>query len=227
MKEFNLRTDIRGPYSTDNEMICLTILIINNYFKEKNLHKVDKITESLRKIKKLETETWEYSEVSERRIPVDVEAIILSGSSAHLENGSNKPNYDAEINLIKNVDIPVLGICFGHQLIGKAFGAQLHRFTEIITGFTPMNIVEPNEIFSSWESGSKVKVCQNHIDYLKSNPKDFSTLATSKFCIVEAMKHKIKPIYGVQAHIERATDQHPDGLQILENFIKNVVEKHD
>lgn len=40
------------------------------------------------------------------------------------------------------------------------------------------------------------------------------------------MKHKAKPIYGIQAHIERATKENPDGYQIIRNFLEDVVEKH-
>ena len=80
-----------------------------------------------------------------------------------------------------------------------------------------------DEIFSSWETGTEIIVCQSHRDCLANVPDGFVWLAESESCKIEAMKHESKPIYGVQAHIERASDQNPDGWQILRNFISNVI----
>jgi len=88
-----------------------------------------------------------------------------------------------------------------------------------------VKIIDPNEIFSSWKKGAGLTLCQSHQDCLTNIPEGFVLLAESESCKIEAMKHEKKPIYGVQAHVERATNEHPDGWQILRNFISNVVVK--
>jgi len=86
-------------------------------------------------------------------------------------------------------------------------------------------VLEPDEIFHSWETGKEITVCQSHQDYVADLPSNFVRLAESDTCKIEAMKHRNKPIYGVQAHIERATDQSPDGRRVMENFVSLVVDK--
>ena len=88
-----------------------------------------------------------------------------------------------------------------------------------------LEILEPDAIFSSWKAGQEIQVVQHHKDYMSNLPSEFVCLAESETHNVEAMKHKSKPIYGVQAHIERATDEHPAGSLILKNFMLKVVEK--
>jgi gamma-glutamyl-gamma-aminobutyrate hydrolase PuuD len=89
-------------------------------------------------------------------------------------------------------------------------------------GFQTVRIVESNEIFSSWSKRDQIIVTQSHKDYLTNLPNGFVRLAESEFCKIEAIKHKKRPIYGVQAHIERTSEENSDGLQILRNFILNA-----
>jgi GMP synthase (glutamine-hydrolysing) len=51
-------------------------------------------------------------------------------------------------------------------------------------------------------------------------PEDFVRLAASEICAIEAMRHRTRPLYGVQFHPERYTDDHPDGRAILANFFR-------
>ena len=88
-----------------------------------------------------------------------------------------------------------------------------------------MKILQSNDIFSSWKDGDIVTLSQYHKDNLSDLPKDFECLAESQSCKIEAMKHLNRPIYGVQAHIERATNKNSDGLKVCKNFIESVVER--
>jgi GMP synthase (glutamine-hydrolysing) len=163
-----------------------------------------------------------FSEISQQNIPPNLEAIILSGSSALLSKQGEQRKYKAEVELITQSNKPILGICFGHQLIATAFGSKIIHGKKI-EDFQKIKILENDEIFACWESGEEISLCQNHRDYVKRIPNDFICLAESKTCI-EAMKHKDRPVYGVQAHIERTDDKNPGGLQVLQNFIFNVVD---
>jgi len=201
----------------------MTILIVNNYSKKEYVNRVDQIACALKKTGKSQCEIWSFFEINEKEISDDVEAIILSGSTAHLQNQSHLSMYTGEIEFVKQVEVPVLGICFGHQLIGKAYGSQIHALPRFIPGFKPITILEPNEIFSSWSRGEEIVLTQSHQDYLTNLPEDFVWLATSETCKIEAIKHVRKPVYGVQAHVERASKKNSDGWQVLKNFVSNVI----
>jgi len=204
----------------------MNIIIINNYFKRKNLRRVDKIADALRKLGKYNYKIFHVSEFGEKEILGEAKTVILSGSSASFVHPkADQPDYTAEVELIKKIKIPILGVCFGHQLIGKAFGSQIQDLGFLVSGFEKVEIVEPNDIFSSWGRGCEIVVDQNHRDCLDNLPEDFVLLARSQTCKIEAMKHRNKPVYGVQAHIERATDEIPYGFRVLENFISNAVER--
>ena len=208
----------------------MTTLIINNYYKPKNRNKVRQIIEALRECGERDCELKDYRNIPKQEIKGKYDAVILSGSSAHLGDPEHLSWYEEEIKLIQRINVPLLGICFGHQLIGKAFGSEIESLPESIKGFGEVEILEPDEIFSSWKRGEKITVCQSHQDYVASLPSDFICLAKSESCEIEAMKHNYKLIYGVQAHIERVSEErvweeYYDGWQILKNFFKNVVKK--
>lgn len=207
----------------------MTIIIINNYpddYSRKSVsEKLGQIELILRKTGKKKIVIWKFSEIDRQQLPDDLEAVILSGSNAHLDEATLK-NYETEIEFVKNASPPILGICFGHQLIGMAFGSKLKSLNNYIKNFQTIKIQDSNQIFSSWEKGDSVIVKQHHIDFLSELPENFICLAKSDQCTIEAMKHRTKPIYGIQAHIERATDEKPDGYQIFRNFIIEVVEKN-
>jgi GMP synthase (glutamine-hydrolysing) len=202
------------------------IIVINNYTEEKDLPKVKKIEEALNKEGKNGVIIWHFSEIGSREIPKDLEAIILSGSRAHLQNKGVYSEYDAEVDLIMKSNVPVLGICFGHQLIGKAFGANIGSLSKFLDEPQNIKVLEPNEILKSWNIGDKLRVYQSHEDFVENAPPQFIRLAESESCRIEAMKHETRPIYGIQAHIERATEDDSDGYQIIRNFLENVVERH-
>lgn len=203
----------------------MTILIINNYYKNENLSKVYQIVNALRNVGKSKHEIWSFSEINRKRILDEIKAIILSGSTAHLQDSSHLSMYKSEIRLLRRVKVPILGICFGHQLIGKAFGSQIHALPRFIHGFKSVKILEPNEIFSSWRKETEIILSQSHQDCITNLPDDFILLAQSESCKIEAITHEKKSIYGVQAHIERASHEKPDGWQILKNFISNAIAK--
>lgn len=112
-------------------------------------------------------------------------------------------------------------------MIGKAFGSEIRSLPKFVKGFKKVEIIEPDEIFSSWRNKTKIAVCQSHRDYVANLPQNFICLARSELCEIEAMKHNSKPLYGVQAHIERTTIEHRHGLQILKNFLGSVSARTD
>ena len=201
----------------------MTILIINNYYAEKDFWKAQGIADRLSGLGRDDYKVVHFTKISEKTTTPRVEAIILSGSTGNLSK-KNLLEFKAEEDVIRNSNIPVLGVCFGHQLIARTFGSEIGS-DEWVKGFKKVKIIQEDDIFASWKACEEISLCHYHQEFVKRIPADFTNLAESETCKIEAMKHKARPIYGVQAHIERAKGKNPDGLKILQNFLVNVVEK--
>jgi GMP synthase (glutamine-hydrolysing) len=153
----------------------------------------------------------------------DYDAVIISGSEDYISKGKYFKDF---LKFLKNIKIPVLGICYGHQIIAKAFGVEIiHGLEKIIKPY-PKNpeevfILNKDEIFHGLDN--KINVCESHREYVDPkylNKFGFKLLANSKSCPVEAIKHNKKPLYGVQFHIERSGKI---GEKMMDNFYKFVV----
>lgn len=121
--------------------------------------------------------------------------------------------YLSKIQWIKTIEIPVLGICFGHQLIGLLFGAFGSRMKECRDWLT-VEVFEACELFDKLPA--EIEVMEDHCESI-SIPNGFQLVASSDECVNEAMKHFTKPIFGVQFHPEVSGNH---GRIIFENFVK-------
>lgn len=205
----------------------MTFLIINNYPDPKNMGHttIDHLVETLGNL------TDEpYSVVSFREfdpslhVSSDVRCLILSGAPVGF-TPLEVEMYRSELEYLNITELPVLGICHGHQLISKAHGSNVLRGSNYILGFEKIQILEPDILFSGWKRGDRITVREVHQDYIEELPKDFQLLATSETCKVEAFKHRHRPLFGVQFHPEVTQDEetdkiYPDGLKILKNFLQ-------
>ena len=135
--------------------------------------------------------------------------IIISGSP-HLLSYDKSPT--DKFKFLKVVKIPVLGICFGLQLIALVYGAEIKNGKNT-KGDIKIEILKKDKLFSGLPSA--VEFHENHQERV-SLPKDFIYLAKSEDALVEAFKHKSKEIYGVQFHPECSGK---NGMVIFENFL--------
>ena len=138
--------------------------------------------------------------------------IIISGAPILLTQTNPKPFIKA-LNFLKTYIKPVLGICFGHQLLGILHGAQI-SLCEEDRNWQDITIEQSSTLFNYIRK--PYKMVEDHTEEV-TLPKDFKLLATSKVCKNEAMQHKIKPLFGVQFHPEVSER---GGLQLLKNFCK-------
>ena len=151
------------------------------------------------------------------------EALVLSGSGTLLYRGPPK-RYQSLIELVRTVSTPILGICFGHQLIGITFDSQIAHLGTKVEGFRPVRILETTSsakkrndpIFRSLPN--KIYVWQSHFEVVETLPIGFEILASSDESTIETMVNKKNLIYGIQFHAERYTPQYPDGQTVLRNF---------
>ncbi len=147
----------------------------------------------------------------------NLNSIILSGSPKMLSR--NEFNKDI-LEILKEVEIPILGICYGHQLLAKAFGGEIGRHAEYIEKDEEIFILDKKDIF--YNLPNKIIAKKSHQEYIikSSLKKDLEVIAFSKSCEVEAIRHKKKKIFGLQFHIERSGNI---GYEIIKNFYQRIV----
>ncbi|MFB6284943.1 MAG: GMP synthase subunit A [Halobacteria archaeon] len=138
----------------------------------------------------------------------DVDGIILSGGPS-LEDAGSSPDYLEK-------DIPVLGICLGHQVIANRLGGEVTSGE--YGGFADVDVVllEEDGLFQGL--GNSVSTWASHGDEVASLPDGFVRTAESEICGIEGMRHESKPIYGVQWHPEVSHTE--KGLDLLDNFVE-------
>lgn len=161
-----------------------------------------------------------------------IDTLVISGSGYRSVKQKDRNKFDGVTNLIKRFDKPILGVCFAHQLIGYAYGAQLSTLEKpVYDKFEQVRIIETDEIFEGYKPGEHIPLMEYHNDYVMKkglSKAGFTILADSQSCEVEAMKYNSKSIYGVQFHAERhriGREEHMEGLKIFENFYKLVVKR--
>jgi len=161
-----------------------------------------------------------YSEIHPHRISVDEvkslspSGIILSGGPMSVyDEGS--PQLDPAI---LNLGIPVLGICYGLQLICKISGGIVEPASDREYGKANLIIKEVNELFKNIRKESVAWM--SHGDYLTKLPKGFKVLAESNHSPICSIADSQRKIYGVQFHPEVAHTQ--EGEKIIWNFLFNI-----
>jgi GMP synthase (glutamine-hydrolysing) len=159
-------------------------------------------------------------------------AVVISGSEARIVNAQDRAKYQGVMKLIESCKVPLLGVCFGHQLLCSAFGAKTGTLAQpVVDRFELISVVQTGEIFSRFKQGQTITLAEYHNDYVLKESLDdagFKLLADSASCPVEAVKHKTKLFFGVQFHPERITigsETHIEGHRVLENFFVHMVKR--
>lgn len=163
-------------------------------------------------------EVRDYSTLGVNEELKQYDAIVLSGSQRKLAEIGVAESYSAEMELIRRHTRPILGICFGIQLMGLAFGEDVVNMGQKLDGYYMINVIEKEELFAGLSD--KFLVRESHEEMVTKIPYEYKLLADSLNCPIEAIKHMVLPIYGVQFHPERFDDKHPAGQMILENFFR-------
>lgn len=142
------------------------------------------------------------------------EGIILSGSYVH--NLTWEQDYFLqEVALVQTTDKPVLGICLGFELICYAYGCQLHELAERQAGAA---VVTPTgEGAKLFQGTDPIRVSESHRWNVEDVPRDLVVLARSESGI-EAVRHRTKPIYGLQFHPEDFKYA-SDGKLVFQNIL--------
>jgi GMP synthase (glutamine-hydrolysing) len=145
--------------------------------------------------------------------------IILSGGPDSLSISEREaPSIDGAI---LDMGIPVLGICYGMQLMGILCGGRVVRSGHREFGSTTIRIEGSSPFFSGvWSKGETPTVWMSHGDKVESLPLGFESIASSANAPYVAFAHEEKRLYGVQFHPE--VHHTPQGGVLIENFARNV-----
>ncbi len=142
------------------------------------------------------------------------QAIILSGGPSSVYS-KKKPVFDERI---MNLPLPILGICYGYHLLVRHFGGEIIVSQRSEYGREKIKIVASALLLNGL--GKTTDVWMSHGDEVKSLSNDFQVLASTKNALA-AIKHKEKPIYGVQFHPE--VSHTLKGEVVIDNFLFKVV----
>ena len=158
-----------------------------------------------------------HKKIKNKDIISSIKGIILSGGPLNVYE-IDKYSFDRRI--IEN-GIPILGICFGHQILSKLNGGKVKKSKHREFGLA--NIYKKKDSFLTknfFKNKKPTNVWMSHADQVSKLPKDFKVIASSqnsKFAIVE---NKFKKFYGVQFHPEVTHTE--NGKRLIKNFIFSI-----
>ena len=163
-----------------------------------------------------------YCEVHPYTLSVDEikemnpKGIIFTGGPNSVY-GEDSPLCDKELF---EVGIPILGICYGSQLMSHILGGKVATAPVSEYGKTKVDINIESKIFKGVSAST---ICwMSHTDYIEKAPEGFKIIANTPVCPVAGMECEEKNLYAVQFHPEVMHTQ--EGTKMLSNFVYNVCE---
>src|SRR5919202_1251587 len=145
---------------------------------------------------------------------MDPKGIILSGGPASVYS-KDSPRPDEKIF---QMGFPILGICYGHQIIVNNFGGKVKKATDREYGHADLIIDDKADLFN--HMNGKIRCWMSRGDAVEKLPDGFKVLAHTKSSFSAAIGNQRKKFYGLQFHPEVAhTDK---GIQVLKNFSHNI-----
>ena len=161
-----------------------------------------------------------YSEV----VPYDIsiekikekapKGIIFTGGPASVY-GEDSPKCAKEIF---DLGIPVLGICYGMQLMTHTLGGNVSRANTREYGTTKVNINNDSSLFQGFENTNDFLM--SHTDFVSEVPNGFKNIGSTEHCPNAAMENPDKKLYGIQFHPE--VNLSVNGTKVIENFLFNI-----
>ena len=152
-----------------------------------------------------------FSTSVEKIKEINPKGIIFTGgpSSVYEENA---PMIDKEIF---KLGIPILGICYGMQLISYILGGNVKKADKREYGTTEVDFNNASPLFAGFDT--KNDCLMSHTDYVEVMPEGFSKIASTSHCPVAGMANDEKKIYGIQFHPE--VNHTKNGIKIISNFL--------
>ena len=161
-----------------------------------------------------------YSEIKPYSINIEEikklnpKGIILSGGPSSVYS-KDAPLPSLEIF---DLNIPILGICYGLQVIGHLLGGEVDSAVHREYGRAELNVDDTTDLFNNL--GTNLQVWMSHGDHLTKIPPGFQVIAHTYNAPVASIRNKSRNLYGIQFHPE--VIHTPDGTEILKNFVFTI-----
>ncbi|MEW6324103.1 MAG: glutamine-hydrolyzing GMP synthase [Nitrospirota bacterium] len=161
-----------------------------------------------------------YSEILPCTAPLSVirhhnpKGLILSGGPASVY-APKAPLVDPELF---SLGVPVLGICYGMQLMAHQLGGRVAKAAQREYGHAELQITAEGRLFAGL--GPSAKVWMSHGDRIEQMPPGFATIGRTDNSPVAAMEEPARRLYAIQFHPEVAHT--PQGTRMLTNFVKRI-----
>jgi GMP synthase (glutamine-hydrolysing) len=162
-------------------------------------------------------EVYPYRITLEKLNSLSPSGVIFAGGPASVgKHGSP----DVAFNL-DDLKVPILGICYGEQLICEKLGGKVEAASHREFGRGTVSIVKSSPILDGvWEVGSSYQVWQSHGDKVVSIPSGFEVIGKSDNAEYAMIANEEKKIYACQFHLEASHT--PEGIKIFENFARKI-----
>ncbi len=155
-----------------------------------------------------------YNTPAEKIKEMNPKGLIFTGSAASVY-AENSPKCDPEIF---NLGIPVLGICYGMQLMTYNFSGEVQKADKREYGVMKVNIKNSSKLFAGF--GDTNNFLMTHGDFVSKLPEGFENIASTEDCPNAGMQNEEKRLYGIQFHPE--VNNSENGTQVIRNFVYNI-----
>lgn len=162
-----------------------------------------------------------------RNDAIDVQqAMALRPSAIVLSPGPCDPSQAgiclAMVSAAADANVPLFGVCLGHQAVGEAFGAKVVRHSEIVHGKMGHIVHTGASVFAGLPSPFEATRYHSLVVERESLPAELEITAELEDGTIMGLRHREKPIHGVQFHPESIASEH--GHALLKNFLNTVKE---
>jgi GMP synthase (glutamine-hydrolysing) len=196
--------------------VTVRTLVVDCYLRE-NETKMARYVELARR-HSAEVETVAAAGLGPGHDLAKYDAVIISGSQWMLSQDDPRP---ALRGFCRELSLPTLGICFGHQLLARSFGASVVRGERFLEFDEQVSVLEQWPLFEGLCPTTVMRESHRELVTLESVAGiGWQLGARSASCPVEALRHPFLPLYGVQFHPERSG---VPGERLFENFYTGVV----
>ena len=191
------------------------VLVVNNYPSRERVVTLERCLQG----NGAEVVPAEIEDVSPRRFD-SYDAVTLSGSPDMMTSPRTLSKFQPEVDAVLDSKAPILGVCFGHQLIAHAFGAEVVKDKREVKEMVETTVLKEDPLFEGLPR--TLMLMESRYEVVKSPPDGFSILARSATSRIAAIKHPSRLLYGVQFHPERFTKEHPEGDRVVGNFVRSL-----
>ncbi len=141
--------------------------------------------------------------------------IFSGGPNSVYDDGA--PTLD---KAVFDLGVPILGVCYGMQLISHLLGGSVKACEKREYGFTTIDLANDSVLFKSFDKEDDHTVWMSHGDSIEQAPEGFEIVASSKNTKYAAMQNKAKSIYAIQFHPE--VEHTENGFVIIKNFLFEI-----